>query len=119
MGLYFYDGRVVDIARAVQPSARGELEITDVNRAYLKDGSLMVETMGRGTAWLDTGTHGSLREATDFVAVLEDRQGFKIACPEEIAWRMGWIDDEALGAAAAEMGSGTYGVYLRALLDER
>ena len=118
-GLYFYDGRVVDIARGVKPSARGELEITDVNRAYLEDGSLMVETMGRGTAWLDTGTHGSLREATDFVAVLEDRQGFKIACPEEIAWRMGWIDDAALEAAAAEMGAGTYGVYLRSLLEER
>ena len=115
-GLYFYDERVVEIARAVKPSPRGELEITDVNRAYLEDGSLMVETMGRGTAWLDTGTHRSLREATDFVAVLEDRQGFKIACPEEIAWRMGWIDAAAVENAAAAMGSSTYGAYLRGLL---
>ena len=115
-GLYFYDERVVDIAKAVRPSPRGELEITDVNRAYLEDGSLMVETMGRGTAWLDTGTHRSLREATDFVAVLEDRQGFKIACPEEIAWRMGWIDAAAVETAAEGMGSSTYGAYLRGLL---
>ena len=116
-GLYFYDNQVVDIAKSIKPSPRGELEITDVNRRYLESGQLNVATMGRGTAWLDTGTHRSLREATDFVAVLEDRQGFKIACLEEIAWRMAWISDDELIAQAEPMKSGGYGEYLLRLLD--
>lgn len=118
-GLYFYDNQVVEIAKSIRPSARGELEITDVNRRYLEAGQLNVAVMGRGTAWLDTGTHRSLREATDFVAVLEDRQGFKIACPEEIAWRMSWINDEELAAQAEPMKSGSYGKYLLRLLEGR
>lgn len=112
-GLYFYDADVVDIAANIQPSARGELEITDVNRAYLTAGKLNVEVMGRGFAWLDTGTPDSLLDAAQFVATLEKRQGMKIACPEEIAWRTGLIDDAALGRAIDRLGKGDYARYLR------
>ena len=114
-GLYFYDEQVVDIAANLQPSARGELEITDLNRAYLDKGELMVEVMGRGYAWLDTGTPDSLLEAAEFVATLERRQGMKIACPEEIAWRNGFIDDSGLERAIAWLGKGDYASYLRRL----
>ena len=114
-GLYFYDERVVDIASNLQPSARGELEITDVNRAYLELGELKVEMMGRGFAWLDTGTPDSLLEASEFVGTLEKRQGMKIACPEEIAWRRGFIDDAGLEKAIERHGSGAYAAYLRNL----
>jgi glucose-1-phosphate thymidylyltransferase len=112
-GLYFYDADVVDIVANIQPSARGELEITDVNRAYLAAGRLNVEVMGRGFAWLDTGTPDSLLEAAQFVATLEKRQGMKIACPEEIAWRTGLIDDAGLDRAIARLGKGDYGAYLQ------
>jgi glucose-1-phosphate thymidylyltransferase len=111
-GLYFYDSDVVEIARNLRPSARGELEITDVNRIYLERGKLHVEVMGRGTAWLDTGTHESLIEAGTFVHVLESRQGLKFACPEEIAWRMGYIDAEQVRQLAEPMKHSTYGRYL-------
>ncbi|MEO1302760.1 MAG: glucose-1-phosphate thymidylyltransferase RfbA [Myxococcota bacterium] len=111
-GLYFYDNSVVDIARNLKPSARGELEITDVNRTYLERGDLMVEVMGRGTAWLDTGTHDSLLQAANFVAVVEQRQGLKIGCPEEIAYRMGFIDREALTKLGSELEKSGYGQYL-------
>jgi glucose-1-phosphate thymidylyltransferase len=114
-GLYFYDEQVVDIARNIEPSARGELEITDINRAYLEKGQLHVEVMGRGYAWLDTGTPDSLLEASEFVGTLERRQGTKIACPEEIAWRSGFIDDAGLRSVADRMGKGLYGDYLRTL----
>ena len=114
-GLYFYDEQVVDIAADLQPSARGEYEITDLNRAYLDKGELMVEVMGRGYAWLDTGTPDSLLEAAEFVATLERRQGMKIACPEEIAWRNGFIDDSGLEKATASLGKGEYASYLRRL----
>lgn len=114
-GLYFYDGSVVDIAASIAPSARGELEITDVNRAYLEAGKLEVEVMGRGYAWLDTGTPDSLLEAASFVATLEKRQGMKIACPEEIAWRMGFIDDAGLERAACRLGKSNYAQYLQRL----
>ena len=114
-GLYFYDEQVVDIAANIQPSARGEFEITDLNRAYLEKGELMVEVMGRGYAWLDTGTPDSLLEAAEFVATLERRQGMKIACPEEIAWRNGFIDDTGLEHAIARLGKGEYASYLRRL----
>jgi glucose-1-phosphate thymidylyltransferase len=117
-GLYFYDDQVVEIARNIKPSPRGELEITDVNRAYLERGELQVETFGRGAAWLDTGTHESLVDATQFVSVLEARQDLKIACPEEIAWRMGYVDDAGLRAQAGRMGSSSYGKYLLRLLDQ-
>ena len=112
-GLYFYDGDVVDIARDLKPSARGELEITDVNRAYLERGDLSVELMGRGYAWLDTGTPDSLVEAAEFVRVLEKRQGFKIACPEEIAFQKAFIDAAQLEKLADALGKSTYGAYLR------
>ena len=115
-GLYFYDTDVVDIARSIKPSARGELEITDVNRVYLERGDLMVEVMDRGTAWLDTGTHLSLQEATNFVSVLEQRQGLKIACLEEIALRMKYIDAAALQKLAEKMRTSSYGEYLLSLL---
>jgi glucose-1-phosphate thymidylyltransferase len=118
-GLYFYDGQVVDIAANLTPSARGELEITDVNRAYLERGQLTVEMMGRGYAWLDTGTPDSLIEAADFVRTLEKRQGFKIACPEEIAFDRGFIDAGQLEALAASFGSSNYGQYLRGLVESR
>jgi glucose-1-phosphate thymidylyltransferase len=115
-GLYFYDHLVVDIAADLKPSSRGELEITDVNRVYLERGQLSVQMMGRGFAWLDTGTPDSLLEAAEFVRSLEKRQGFKIACPEEIAWRMGWIDDAGLESCSQAF-PGPYGAYLRALPD--
>jgi len=115
-GLYFYDNDVVDIARSLTPSDRGELEITDVNRAYLDRGDLRVERLGRGTAWLDTGTHASLLEAAHFIEVVESRQGLKIACPEEIAYRMGYIDADALRALAEPLASSAYGQYLLRLI---
>jgi glucose-1-phosphate thymidylyltransferase len=115
-GLYFYDARVTQIAATIQPSARGELEITDVNRAYLDDGALRVEMLGRGTAWLDTGSHDSLLQAGQFVQTLEHRQGLKIACPEEVAWRAGWIDDAQVERLAAPLMKTGYGQYLRAML---
>ena len=116
-GLYFYDQQVVDIAANIKPSARGEYEITDVNRAYLEQGQLRVEVMGRGYAWLDTGTPDSLLEAAEFVGTLERRQGTKIACPEEIAWRKGFIDNAGLQRAAEKLGKGDYADYLRSLPD--
>jgi glucose-1-phosphate thymidylyltransferase len=118
-GLYFYDDGVVERARAVRPSARGELEITDLNRMYLDDERLAVELMGRGYAWLDTGTHESLLDAGQFIATIERRQGLKVACPEEIAWRHRWIDDAGLEARAAALGKSSYGQYLRSLLHTR
>jgi glucose-1-phosphate thymidylyltransferase len=117
-GLYFYDAQVVDIAANLTPSARGELEITDVNQAYLDRGELHVEVMGRGYAWLDTGTPQSLLEAAEFVGTLERRQGTKIACPEEIAFRMGFIDERQLDAAIAKLGKSDYASYLRAVSKE-
>jgi glucose-1-phosphate thymidylyltransferase len=117
-GVYFYDREVVDYARRLKPSARGELEITDLNRLYLEEGRLHVELLGRGTAWLDTGTHDSLLEAAQFVHVIEHRQGLKIACPEEIAWRQGWIDRAKFEAAIARLGKSAYAQYLRKLLLE-
>ena len=115
-GLYFYDGQVVDIAKTVRPSARGELEITTVNQAYLERGQLTVQTMGRGYAWLDTGTHDSLLDASQFIATLERRQGLKVACPEEIAWRNGWIDSAQLQQLAQPLAKNGYGQYLLSLL---
>ena len=117
-GLYFYDSQVVDIAADIQPSARGELEITDVNQVYLDRGQLHVEVMGRGYAWLDTGTPDSLLEAAEFVGTLERRQGTKIACPEEIAFRMGFIDDRQLDTAIEKLGKSDYARYLRAVAKE-
>jgi len=118
-GLYFYDEHVVELARSVRPSARGELEITDLNRLYLDQGRLGVEIMGRGYAWLDTGTHDSLIDAGQFIATIEKRQGLKVACPEEVAWRQGWIDDAQLDRCATALGKSSYGEYLRGLLRSR
>lgn len=114
-GLYFYDGRASDFAAQLTPSARGELEITDLNRRYLEDGSLHLETLGRGFAWLDTGTHESLVEAAAYMETIEKRQGLRVCCPEEIAWRNGWIDDAALRELAQPLGKSGYGEYLLGL----
>jgi glucose-1-phosphate thymidylyltransferase len=114
-GLYFYDNRVVDFAAKIRPSARGELEITDLNRMYLERGELAVERLGRGFAWLDTGTPDSLREASDFVATLEKRQGVRIACPEEVAFHQGYIDQQQLDRLGAQLGKSDYGKYIRDL----
>tara|TARA_B100000029_G_scaffold179178_4_gene176716 strand:- start:40885 stop:41766 length:882 start_codon:yes stop_codon:yes gene_type:complete len=116
-GLYFYDSDVVDIARNVRPSARGELEITDVNRAYMDRGDLHITRLGRGYAWLDTGTHESLHEASSFVRTIEHRTGIKIGCPEEVAFRQGWLSADALLERAAMMGKTGYGAYLKKLVD--
>lgn len=118
-GLYFYDKQVCDIAASISPSARGELEITDVNRAYLEHGSLNVEVMGRGMAWLDTGTHESLLDAGQFIATIEKRQGLKVACPEEIAYRKGYISAEQLDKLAQPLKKNTYGQYLQQILKDR
>ncbi len=118
-GLYFYDNRVLDVAASMRPSARGELEITDVNRHYLEAGELAVEVMGRGTAWLDTGTHESLLEAAQFIETIERRQGLKVACPEEIAWRQGWIDAQQVERLAHPMKKNAYGRYLLEVLRDR
>ena len=115
-GLYFYDKTVVDVAKAVRPSARGELEITDVNRTYLERGALKVELLGRGFAWLDTGTHDALLDAANFVRVVEERQGLKVLCPEEVAFRMGYIGQAEVEAAAEHLAKTGYGAYLRELL---
>ncbi len=115
-GLYFYDAQVCDYAAALQPSARGELEITDLNRCYLDAGTLMLEKLGRGYAWLDTGTHESLVEASNYVQTIENRQGLKVCCPEEIAWDNGWIDDAQLERLAAPLAKNAYGQYLLQLV---
>ena len=117
-GLYFYDRNAADYARSLKPSDRGELEITDLNRVYLEQGSLNVELLGRGTAWLDTGTHESLLQASVFIETLETRQGMKICCPEEIAFRMRYIGIEDLAELASNLGKSTYGKYLRELVAE-
>jgi glucose-1-phosphate thymidylyltransferase len=118
-GLYFYDSSVVDIAENLEPSDRGELEITDVNRHYLERDALRVETLGRGMAWLDTGTHGSLLQAANFVQTIEERQGLKISCPEEIAWRQGWISADDVRRIGRSMDNNDYGQYLLGLLRRR
>ncbi len=118
-GLYFYDQQVVDLAKQIKPSARGELEITDLNRLYLNAGQLNVQTMGRGYAWLDTGTHESMLEAGQFIYTVEKRQGLKVAAPEEISWRNGWIDSEQLGKLAQGLGKSDYGNYLVRLLKDK
>ncbi len=118
-GLYFYDNKVVEIAQSIKPSPRGELEITDVNKRYLEQGNLTVEVMGRGMAWLDTGTHDSLLEASTFIETIEKRQGLKVACPEEIAYRMGYIDAEQLRALAQPFRQNGYGEYLLGILNQK
>ncbi|SEH79076.1 MULTISPECIES: glucose-1-phosphate thymidylyltransferase RfbA [unclassified Leifsonia] len=118
-GLYFYDNQVVEIAKTIEPSARGELEISTVNERYLQAGRLQVQVLDRGTAWLDTGTFESMMQASEYVRVIEDRQGFKVGCIEEIAWRAGWIDDAQLKALAAPLVKSGYGTYLRALLEQQ
>jgi glucose-1-phosphate thymidylyltransferase len=118
-GLYFYDNSVVDIAADLKPSARGELEITDVNRIYLESGDLQVEVMGRGIAWLDTGTHDSLLEASMFIHTIEKRQGLKVACPEEVAFRMGYINASQLDGLANKYIKNGYGQYLKQVLTEQ
>ena len=118
-GLYFYDRHAPEHAAQLRPSPRGELEITDLNRLYLERGELEVVALGRGMAWLDTGTHDSLLEASQFIQTIEKRQGLKVACPEEIAWRQGWIDDAALEALAGALGKSGYGDYLRSVLRDR
>ncbi len=115
-GLYFYDNDVVEIAKTITPSARGELEISTVNERYLEAGRLQVQVLDRGTAWLDTGTFESMMQASEYVRVIEDRQGFKVGCIEEIAWRAGWIDDDGLAEIAAPLVKSGYGRYLEALL---
>jgi glucose-1-phosphate thymidylyltransferase len=115
-GLYFYDNRVVDIAKTIEPSDRGELEITAVNRHYLEAGDLHVQTLGRGYAWLDTGTHAAMGKAFQFVETIEERTGLKVGCIEEVAWRQGWIDDEALYKRADALSKSSYGQYLHDLL---
>ena len=117
-GIYFYANDVIDIARGLTPSARGELEVTDINLAYLRQRRLRVEILGRGMAWLDTGTHEALHQAVSFVQIIEARQGLKIACPEEVAWRMGFIDTDQLARLAAALAQSAYGHYLQALLGE-
>ncbi|MBT6210208.1 MAG: glucose-1-phosphate thymidylyltransferase RfbA [Woeseia sp.] len=117
-GLYFYDARVVEMAKRLEPSERGELEITDINRLYLEDGTLQVEVLGRGAAWLDTGTHESLLEAAQFVQIIEHRQGLKICCPEEIAYKNGFIDAAQVETLAARLGKSGYGEYLRRMLED-
>ena len=118
-GLYFYDNDVIEIARGLKPSARGEYEITDINRTYLNQGRLAVEVLARGTAWLDTGTFDSLADAGDYIRTLERRQGLKVSVPEEVAWRMGFIDDEQLARRAESLLKSGYGAYLLQLLERR
>jgi glucose-1-phosphate thymidylyltransferase len=118
-GLYFYESSVVEVARSIRPSARGELEITAVNEHYLQEGRLTVTVLDRGTAWLDTGTFTSLRQATEFVSVVEERQGLKVGCIEEVAWRQGWLDDDGLRRAAGSLARSGYGDYLLRLLEDR
>jgi glucose-1-phosphate thymidylyltransferase len=118
-GLYFYDNSVIELAASLKPSARGELEITDLNRLYLEQGALDVQVMGRGHAWLDTGTHESMLEASQFIATIENRQGLKVSCPEEIAWRRKWIDDAALEKLARPLAKNAYGRYLLNILNEK
>jgi glucose-1-phosphate thymidylyltransferase len=117
-GLYFYDNQVCEIAKDLKPSPRGELEITDLNRIYLEKGQLSVEIMGRGMAWLDTGTHESLLDASQFIQTIETRQGLKVACPEEVSWRQGWIDDAKLAQLAEPLAKSQYGKYLQNLLND-